>query len=96
MHIYIYILFYYGVTPAGNNQRYYISRGVRRRGKTGIHGKVGVKRKWWVLAELPYSPQGNGMQSPRVEPFNQEDRPPYTEENPENQYSQRLGGQARP
>ena len=33
--------------------------GIRRRGKTGNHGKVEVKRKWWVLAHPPYSPQGN-------------------------------------
>ena len=33
--------------PAGSTQRYYISEGVgaRRRGNTGKHGKVGVKRK---------------------------------------------------
>ena len=32
-----------------------ISLGVRRRGKTEKHGKVEVKRKWWVLPQLPYS-----------------------------------------
>ena len=37
--------------------------GLRRRGKTGKHGKVEVKRKWWVLAEPPYSTQGNGRQA---------------------------------
>ena len=26
-----------------------ISLGVRRREKTGKHGKLGVKRKWWVF-----------------------------------------------
>ena len=36
-------------------------------GKTGRHGKEG-ERKWWILTQLPYSPQGNGRQSPRVEP----------------------------
>ena len=41
--------------------------GVRRRGKTGNHRKVGVKKKWWVLVQFPYSQQGNGRQSPRVE-----------------------------
>ena len=45
---------------------------------------VGVKRKFNVLAQAPYSLQGNGRQLTRVEPFNQRDRP---EENP---------GQARP
>ena len=33
---------------------------VRKRGKKGNHGKVGVKRKWWVLAQPPYSPQEYG------------------------------------
>ena len=42
---------------------------VRRRGKTGNHGKVGLKRKWWVLVQSPYSRQGNERQSPRVEPW---------------------------
>ena len=36
--------------------------GVRKRGKIGKHGKIGVKRKWWILAQLPYYPQGNGRQ----------------------------------
>ena len=27
------------------------------------HGKVGVERKWWSLAQLPYSPQRNGRQN---------------------------------
>ena len=31
-------------------------------------GKVGVKRKWWLLAQSPYSSQGNGRKLPRVEP----------------------------
>ena len=34
--------------------------GVRRRGKTGKHGKVGVKRKVWVLAHPPYSRKETG------------------------------------
>ena len=54
--------------------------GVRRGGKTEKHGKVGGKRKWWVLAQPPYYSQGNGRQSSRVEPFNQWDRPPDAEE----------------
>ena len=64
--------------------------GVRRRGKTGKHGKVEVKRNWSVLAQPPYSPQGNGKQSSRVEPFNQGDRPPDTKESPGSWYFQRL------
>ena len=56
--------------------------GLRKRGKTGKHEKVGVNRKWRVLAQPPYSPQGSGKQSPRVEPWNQEDRQPGAEENP--------------
>ena len=35
-----------------------------------------MKRKWWVLAKPPYSRQGNGRQSLRVELFNKEDRQP--------------------
>ena len=56
-----------------------------RRGTTGKYGKIGVKRKWWVLAGSPYSLQGNGRKSPRVESCNQEDRPPDVEENPGSQ-----------
>ena len=41
-----YYCYYERVTPAGNTRRYYIPGGVRRRGKEGKHGKVGVKRKW--------------------------------------------------
>ena len=41
--------------------------GVRRRGEIGKHGKIEVKRKWWGLAQPPYSAQGNGRQLPRVE-----------------------------
>ena len=52
-----------------------------RRGKTRKHEKVEVKRKWWVLMQPPYSLQGNGRQLPRVEPFNQRNRPPDVEEN---------------
>ena len=56
---------------------------VRRRGKAGKHGKVGLKKQWWVLAQVPYSPQGNRSQSPRVGPWKQGDRPPDAEANPE-------------
>ena len=38
------------------------------RGK-GEGGRVGLKRKWWVLALPPVSLQGIGSLSPRVEPF---------------------------
>ena len=40
---------------------------VRRRGKTGKHGKVEVNRKWWILAQPPYSPEGNMRHILRVE-----------------------------
>ena len=63
--------------------------GVRRIGKTGKHGEVGVNRKRWVLAQALYSPQGNRKHSPRVEPFNQGDRTPDPEENPWSRYRQR-------
>ena len=59
--------------------------GVRRRRKTGKHGKLVVrKRKRWVLAKPPYSPQGNGRQSSR---WNQGDRPPSVEDNLASQHS---------
>ena len=55
-------------------------------------GGEGVKRKWWVSAQPPYSSQKNGRQSPRVEPVKQGDRPPDAEENPGSRYRQMLGG----
>ena len=54
--------------------------GVRRRGKTGNHRKVGVKREWWALAQPPYSLQGNGRQSPRVNHLKRDK--PHDAENP--------------
>ena len=33
--------------------------GLRRRGKRGKHGKIGVMRKWHFLDKTPYFPQGN-------------------------------------
>ena len=30
-----------------------------KREKTGKHGKVRVNRRWWVLAQPPYTLQGN-------------------------------------
>ena len=41
--------------------------GIRKRGKTGKHRKVEVKRRWWALDQSPYSAQGNGRLSPRKE-----------------------------
>ena len=37
-----------GIRVSGSTQMYYIAGGGggRRRGKTGKHGKLGVKRKW--------------------------------------------------
>ena len=69
-----------------------ISLGVRRKGKAGKHGEVGVKRKCWVLVESPYSPQGTGRQLPRVEPGGETTR---CGGEPGCRYHQRLGGQAR-
>ena len=69
--------------------------GGQEKRKAGNHGKVGVERKWWVLAQPPYPQQENGGQSRRVEPFNQGDRPLDAEENPGSQYHRRLEGQAR-
>ena len=37
---------------------------VRRRGKTGKHRKVGVKRKWWVLAQPPIPHKETGGSYP--------------------------------
>ena len=68
-----------------------ISLGVQKRKDR----RVGMKRKWWVLAQPPYSLQGNGRQSPKVEPFKHEDRPLYAEENPGSRCRQRLGRKAR-
>ena len=56
-----------GVTPTGSNQRNYIAGGLGEE-ERGKHRKVGVKRKCRVLAQPPYSPQGNGRQSPMAEP----------------------------
>ena len=33
-----------------------------------------MKRKWWVFARPPYSPQGNGRHLPRIEPRGEEIR----------------------
>ena len=44
-----------------------------------------MQRKWWVLAQLPYFPQGN-----RSHPG---DRLPDAEENPGSRHRQRLCGQ---
>ena len=81
--------------PSRQHSKVLYRWGYRRRGKMGNNGKVGMKRKWWVLAQLPYAPKGNRRQSPKVEPFNQGDRLPDAEENLGSQYHQRLGGQVR-
>ena len=39
---------------------------VRKRRKTGKHRAVEVKKIWLVLAQILYSLQGNGRQSPRM------------------------------
>ena len=58
--------------------------------------KGGATRNWWVLAQLLYSPKGNGRHSPRLELFKQGDRAHDVKENPGSWYCQGLGGQARP
>ena len=83
--IYIYYHYYKGVTPSRQNSKVLYPLVVRRRGKTGKHGKVGVKR-WWVLVQTPYSLHENGRQSPRVESWNQGDKPPDAEETQEAPY----------
>ena len=59
MIIYIYI----GVIPAGHTQSAISLEGVEEEEREK-HGKVEVKRKWWVLAQPPYSSHGSGRQSP--------------------------------
>ena len=46
--IYIYIL---KSNPSRQDTKVLYHWGVRRRAKTGNHGKIGVKRKWWVSAK---------------------------------------------
>ena len=92
IYIYIYILLLLKSNPSRQHSKALYLWGVRGRGKTGKHGKVGVTRKWRVLAQLPYSPQENWSQSPSVEPFNQGDGPPDAEENPGTWLRQRLEG----
>ena len=94
--IYILLLLLLRSNPCRQHSKVLCRWGVSRRGKTGKHRKRRVKRKWGVLAQPPYSPQGNGRQVPRVEPFKQGHRPPDVEENPGSQYRQKLEGQARP
>ena len=57
MNIYIII-----IINAGSIQRFHIV-GVRR-GKTGKHSKVGVKRKCWVLAHLAIPHKETGGSQP--------------------------------
>ena len=35
-------------------------KGKGKKRKDRKRGKIGVKRKWWVLAQSPYSSQGSG------------------------------------
>ena len=46
--------------PSRQHSKLVYRLGLRRRGKTGKHGEVGMKRNWWVLVQPPYSLQGNG------------------------------------
>ena len=94
-YIYINILLLLRSSPSRQQSNVLCHWMVRRR-KTGKHGKLRVKRKWWVLAQPPYSPQENGRQLPWVEPCNQGDKLPDAEENARSRHRQRLGGQARP
>ena len=64
--------------------------GVRRRGKTGRYGKVGVKRKRWILAIPSKETRGSHPG------WNHGNRPPEVEENPGSMYCQMLRRQARP
>ena len=59
-----------------SNQWYYMAGRVRRRGK---QGKVGVKRKWWVLLSFPNPKKEIGGSHPG---WNQGDRPPNVKGNP--------------
>ena len=61
-----------------------------------IDRKTRKNRSEEKVAQRPCSPQENGRQSPSFEPWNQDDRPPDTEENLGSRCCQRLGGQARP
>ena len=45
--------------PSRQHSKILYRWGVKRRGKIVKHGKVEVKRKWWVFAQPPYSLQGN-------------------------------------
>ena len=63
--IYIIIIIIKVVTPAGSAQRYYIGRGLGE----GKHGKVGVKRKWWILAQPPLFPARKQEAATQGEPI---------------------------
>ena len=73
--IYIIIIYYYKeVTPLGCTQGAISPRGQeKRRGRKTR--KVEVMRKRGVLAHPPYSPEGNGRESPGWKPKG--DRPHY-------------------
>ena len=53
--------YYYRVIPAGNTHRYYILEDYGKRKDRKM------QKKWWVLGQSPYSLQGMGRQSPRME-----------------------------
>ena len=95
LYNYYYYYYYYYLlslslllTSASSTKRYYIVGGSGEEERQENGKKVGVKRKWWVLAEPPYSPQGKGKRLQREEPFNQGD-------STGRRYCQRLGGQER-
>ena len=61
---------------------------------TENHGKIEVKRKWWVLARTPYFPKGSEKQSSGWKPKGE--RPPYVVDKQMIRHRQRLGEQAGP
>ena len=58
------VIIIWGVSRSRQHSRSYIAEEEGRKGKTGKHGILEVKRKWWVSAQPPYSRQGNRRQSP--------------------------------
>ena len=92
--IYIYIYYYYFYLEKPQKAALkgtILLGGVRRRGKTGKHRKVGVKRKWYILTQTPIPHKKTGGSHLG---WNYRNRPPDME-NSGSQYHRRLGGQAR-